>query len=448
MNFGFNLYLLFVISWFTHLTARLPLLGAIRFDLCLVILICILIFINNKESIVEIKNSTINTILKILFFYIVITLPFVEWPGSVIKHGIESLIKAVIFYYFTIFLVNTEAKLIKFVSVFVLCQSFRIIEPLYLHLTQGYWGSFASMENWEYMNRLSGAPYDIVNPNGLAFIVLTVIPFYYYLGNVSIKKRLMSFILIPLAIYALLLTGSRSGLIGLFVIFFGVFIKSKNKIFILALICIGIAVSNIYLGANFKDRYESIFSSDTKNAVTAEGRLEGLKQDLMVYMRKPLFGHGLGTSREANANFRGVAQPSHNLYLEVAEELGFFGLVIIIALIKSIVNSSNEIKKTIIYKFGDDNYILSLNKAMQVWLLMNIIFSFASYGLTSYEWYLFAGLSVALKVIIKDIDKPEGNRSPVNNKAQLPSQWQETKGISSARTMARQEGAVWLRRKL
>jgi hypothetical protein len=34
-NTGFFLYLLFVVSWFTHLTSRLAILGVIRFDLVL-----------------------------------------------------------------------------------------------------------------------------------------------------------------------------------------------------------------------------------------------------------------------------------------------------------------------------------------------------------------------------------------------------------------------------
>lgn len=38
---------------------------------------------------------------------------------------------------------------------------------------------------------------------------------------------------------------------------------------------------------------------------------------------------------------------------------------------------------------------------MQVWLLMNILFSFASYGLSSYEWYLFGGLSVVTARLAK-----------------------------------------------
>ena len=38
-----------------------------------------------------------------------------------------------------------------------------------------------------------------------------------------------------------------------------------------------------------------------------------------------------------------------------------------------------------------------LEGAMEVWLLMNLLFSWASYGLSSYEWYLFGGLSVVFR---------------------------------------------------
>ena len=39
------------------------------------------------------------------------------------------------------------------------------------------------------MERLSGAPYDIVNPNGLAFIIVSVLPFYYYYAELIMKVR-------------------------------------------------------------------------------------------------------------------------------------------------------------------------------------------------------------------------------------------------------------------
>ena len=184
---AFLLYLLFIVSWFTHLASRIPMLGVVRFDFILILILSIFaIFLSNDEDekssniIVESKSrsKTIDNYLKIIIVYSIVTIPFVEWPGSVLHHGLIQFIKAVVFYFFTIKFVTTEKKLKIFMAVFLCIQTFRVLEPLYLHVTTGYWGSAAYMGGAEFMQRLSGAPYDIVNPNGLAFVIVSVIPFY------------------------------------------------------------------------------------------------------------------------------------------------------------------------------------------------------------------------------------------------------------------------------
>ncbi len=409
MNFGFNIYLLFIFSWFTHLSARLPVLGIIRFDLILIVMLTLTLTFGNKDEKISnnIKTSKTHKIITFLLIYIIVTLPFVQWPGSVINHGLENLIKAIVFYYFTIYFVTDEHKLKRFITVFIGCQSFRIIEPTYLHITQGYWGSIASMANWEHMDRLSGAPMDTVNPNGLAFIILTAFPFYYYLFKTSYIYKYAIIVLLPISIYALILTASRSGMVGLFAILCVIVVKSRNKILLLSVIFISILLAINYMGANFNDRYTSIFSSDTKNAATSQGRLEGVKENFIVALRRPFLGHGLGTSREVNANFGGSDQPSHNLYTEAAQELGFVGLIIFCFLIKSIIDNNKKSLECIKDHQIEEPFILSVNSAMQAWLYMNILFSFASYGLSSYEWYLFAGLSIAIKIVVKSNSRHE-----------------------------------------
>ncbi|KAA0890507.1 hypothetical protein ET418_12685 [Oryzomonas rubra] len=411
MIFGFYTYLFFTMSWFLHLSDRYPVLGSMRIDMVLILVLILAIFFGKKDVrlVKEIKSSKTHKTIILLLGYIIVTLPLVKWPGSVIHTGLENLLKAIVFYYFTIYFITDNRKFKLFIIIFVGCQTVRVVEPVYLHLTQGYWGSFASMGTggWDLMDRLSGAPHDVVNPNGLAFIILTIIPFYYYLSQTSSIYRLVSIIVIPLSIYALMLTASRSGILGLCVIFLSVLYKSNNKLIIIILIFIGGLISLNFMNANQIDRYESIFSSNTKNAGTSEGRIEGIKKDFLVALRKPFFGHGLGTSREANANFGGEDKPSHNLYTEVAQELGFVGLFIFIALIKSIIFNFRKSMLIVENLSIKNEYLKSIGLSLQTWFYMNILFSFASYGLSSYEWYLFAGMSIALNNIL--IDMPEYN---------------------------------------
>lgn len=383
---------MFTVSWFTRMTVRVPILGMMRIDLVMVLLLFLIHIMSTNDC--RYKNNDIYKRLISLVVVIIIATPFAEWPGSAIKFGLENYIKSVMFFFFSVWYLKGTNKLQLYVLVFVICQSIRVIEPLYLHITEGYWGSMASMANWEYMNRLSGAPSDIINPNGLAFVVLTIIPFLLTFYGKNIVWRLLVIIVGPACLYALYLTGSRSGMLGLMVIVIIFIAESKNKIFYMfcAAMTVFIAVSS--MEGDFKDRYLSIFTSNTKNSATAEGRIDGVYKDFMVGMRRPIFGHGLGTSREANSNYGRVNQLSHNIYTETFQEIGFIGVIMLILYMKTIVIKSRYISTN-----GASLYERKMGKILFVLSAMNIFFGLASYGLSSYEWYLIGGLIVAVTQI-------------------------------------------------
>lgn len=400
---GLYLYLLFMVSWFLHLPARLPVLGTIRFDLLLVCVLAVLAVTTAKPS--GHPTSEADRVLRVLIAYALVTIPFVYWPGSVLKAGFPNFIKAIVFFYFTIAFVRTEVDLKKIVLVFVSLQLLRILEPLYLHYAYGYWGSRASMADWASMSRLSGAPSDVINPNGLAFLVCTVLPFLYYLAGLSRRFLMAALLLAPPCLIALALTGSRSGIIGLLVVMVGIVMKSKSRASFVAGAVMALIVSTVgfsFLSPNMQDRYLSLVGLGEKNVGTVEDRLEGMTTQLGVMMHAPIVGHGLGTSAEANANFTtsgpyaGWAIPAHNLYLEIGQELGVFGILIYLVYIKAIFSGFAKSRR-VSWHHDVGGFLPRLVDAMQVWLIMNLVFSFASYGLSSYEWYLFGGLSVVLQ---------------------------------------------------
>jgi putative inorganic carbon (hco3(-)) transporter len=400
---NFRLYIIFLISWFLHLGSRIPVLGIIRFDMLLVSLLAVLAYIETSKLNSAHEKTSTDRLLKFIILYILATIPFVQWPGSVINIGIQNFIKVIVFYYFTVIFVSSEARLKSFVLVFLLCQSFRIVEPVYLHLTQGYWGE-AAYASGEFLDRLAGAPYDTIGANGLAFVIVSCIPFFYFLAPLSILNRMLLFSMTPLFLYALVLTGSRSGFVGLIAILLGFIMKSRKKIILIAVFSVlGFSIF-ANLSPDQQDRYLSIFSSNTKNSATAEGRTEGILEDFRVALNKPIFGHGIGTSREANFHFRGIAQLSHNLYTEIAQELGFVGLALFLLYMTSVIQNFILISNRLQATSSTNIFYQSINSSMQVWFGMTMLFSFASYGLSSYEWYLFPGLSVVMKRLTEDLD--------------------------------------------
>ncbi len=394
-DMGFVIYLLFVVSWFTHLTGRFPILGIIHVDLILVLILIFLAFFRPKEE--EHEQTDVDKYLKIIIIYAIITIPFVEWPGSVLRFGLIQFIKAVVFYFFTIKFVRTEGQLKIFMTVFLGSQSFRILEPLYLHVTQGYWGATASMANWEFMNRLSGAPNDIVNPNSLAFIITSILPFMYCYAKVNKKVFFISIFLIPSFVWALILTASRSGFVALLAIIGLLAIKSKHKMTFILTIVICAFVAYPFLSANQMDRYSSIVNQDTKNAATSNARIEGLKGSFQVALNRPIFGHGLGTSKEAEWNIGHERHLAHDLYAEVSQELGFVGLFIFLLYILSIYK---ELRRADICwnpdKMLNADFIQMSYYALWIFFFMNLVFSLVSYGLSGYEWYLMPALIVVL----------------------------------------------------
>lgn len=433
---GFILYLSFTVSWFLHLPARLPFLGIIRFDLLLIVMITLtIIFSPGPDPGIQSPTQT-DKRLRLLLLYVLFSLPFVEWPGTVLRQGIESLLKAIVFYYFTLFLVFSYQRLKTFVAVFLAVQTFRAIEPLYLHLTQGYWGSVASMDNWELLQRLSGAPSDVINPNGLAYVILTVFPFFYYLPFPPVLRVLSRGVLLPSLVYELALTGSRSGFLGLLAVSTCFFITSRRKLLLAALMLATAGILLPRLTPDQKDRILSVFDTSARNAGTAQARMHGVLDNLMVGLRRPILGHGLGTSAEANANFGTTDQISHNLYTEILEELGLVGLVIFAGFMQSVITNFSRALILLRNNDSDRSYLRPLVTAMRVWLVMNLLFSLASYGLSSYEWYLFGGLSVVVSRILTH----QGTQSPSADTLPSPDPTPQEKASEAPERIRRKGG--------
>lgn len=405
---AFRLYLMLVVMTLLNIPSRVPLLGMIRPTLVFVGLITLVILAaRSGQGRKDLSGST--RLLNTLIVYIFISLPFVAWPGSVVKHGLDVFVKAVVFFYFTVQLVDTLPRLRTFVAVVIGCQVLRVLEPLFLHLTTGYWGSYADMGDGYVLERLAGAPNDILNPNGLAFVVLTALPFLYYLIG-GLKSRVMKLAVVGLGaalLYALVLTGSRSGMVGLLVIVAAIIFRSERRTTILVVAAIAGVLLVSVMTPDMRDRYLSLTSDDTRNAATTQGRIQHMLDEVEVASRRPFVGHGLGTSQEALANEAGRYQPSHNLYLEVMIELGMVGLVVYLMFLASIFGNLREIRASLASLArqpeadnGNRPFYTRCSGALLVLAVMCLVFSIASYGLSEFYWYLIAGLAVVLRNLL------------------------------------------------
>ena len=409
------IFLIFMVSYFLHLTARYSALGAIRFDLVLALLTLGAVLLSKRVDDNRFKLPLTRRLLSFLG-YVLISLPLVTWPGSVLRFHLAEWLKVIMFFLLLVSVVRTERQLFWTFGVFLACQIFRVLEPLYLHITTGYWGDVAYSNNAGFvsLNRLAGAPADIVNANQLAWLCVSVLPFLFYLlgyGGKLWKTILLA--LVPAIIYALLLTGSRSGLLCLVFTVLAIVWVSQHRgkaLFIACVVTVPLGAWAIgHMGGDMQTRYLSIVDSTVAGGDTAQGRISGLLKTLSTVSHNPLFGNGLGTSGEANHNIMGgSAQITHNLYLEVVQESGLIGFVLFVLVLVSIDKTLKAAQATLDSRGYDrSDWLFRLILGVRVWVYMDLFYSLSCFGLRSWEWYFFGGIATLCLVFANTREKAE-----------------------------------------
>ncbi|MCW8931855.1 MAG: O-antigen ligase family protein [Gammaproteobacteria bacterium] len=406
------LYLLLVIDFFMHMSGRIPGYSAFRPTLILAVLTMLSVF-SQQKKLEPFSKDPIFAALIALFIYLIVSLPLVEFPGSVLRESVTNYIKAIIYFFLTIYIISSKSRLAIFLFVFISCQVFRVLEPLYLHITDGYWGDRTYIGAGEFTGRLAGAPADVINPNELGFVIVTTIPFLHYLLFRNGKFFTTIYLLLmPCMLYALILTMSRGGFLALLVVAWMIFKESKNKFFMIIL-AIGIAISGWSVMSPLqKDRYLSIIDSDTVGSATMDGRLNGLISEYKLAFERPIVGHGLGTTQEAKYHSYGGTYVSHSMYAEILIEIGLIGGIFFFRFIREIGRSiKRNFEKLSVQKISEDHFFYRLSYALKAIFWMYVVYSINYWGLSMYYWYLLAGLTVSLTFIIK--------KSEIKNKIEL-----------------------------
>ena len=394
--------------------------------LAIFVLIALFPYLSQRADLFRLPATAM---LNFLVLWIIVSLPFVEWPGSVLRENLFTFLKAALLFYFAIFLVDTPRRLRQFVAFFVGCQVFRVLEPLYMNLTTGYLGGRTWLGHGEWAGRLSGAPADVINPNGLGFVIATAVVFTYFLLWQSPRKllKLIYVFLLPAMLYALILTMSRGAFIALAVGAWLVLRQSKHKSMLITIglaLCVGgwMIMSDVQ-----RERYMSIFSSDeTAQSETARLRIEGMKEEFRLGMNRPIVGHGVGTTAEAKVNVAGERpKASHNLYAELLIEVGFVGAMFFLAFLWQILKLTRNNQLILASrKTGEEpdyDFPARLNRALFVIFWVYAVYSFNYFGLSQDYWYVFGGICVAFGFIMQRTEGAgfDGANPPLRSQGRL-----------------------------
>jgi O-antigen ligase len=219
---------------------------------------------------------------------------------------------------------NEKDKLLLLYS-FIVGQYVSIIYMLYLFLSDKLITYRISLENYD--------------PNNLATTLAIGIPIALYLFYKSrnIVIELIMFAYTPLAVYCIILTASRGGMIASFVgllaipLYFTIFNTQKKVIFLISsLIIITIVLyKSDSLLINLERNIERLKAT---TEMVQEGRLSGReriwKTGLMIFKENTIIGVGAGGFRHAVEPYLYRRWAPHNTYLSLLVDIGIIGFLL------------------------------------------------------------------------------------------------------------------------
>ena len=277
--------------------------------------------------------------------------------------------------------------------------------------------------------RLHGSTPNYEHPNSFGGTQAGTVPFVSGLLGLRLVRILRLALLAQLiaALVVIVYTGSRSTYVGFSAWILVIAWQSERKFratLVVAFLALG---ASLIVPHAYVERFQQIFTQKDKEGGSIEERKRITTDAMTIFIENP-FGIGTGAFPAARAERFGRTQDTHNLYLEVATNLGVQGLLIFILMIWSIYWELNrlrteqtraikELSKSPIVNetlLGEYRFTGAVTSGLMSFLLIRLVLGFLGHDLYEIYWWFCIGLTCSLSRITRDL----------NAQAQeLPTQW-------------------------
>lgn len=313
---------------------------------------------------------------------VLLSVPFADDPGNSFE-GFLDFMKVIMIFVVMVNVVRSETrwKLMLFLLLAISCF-------LGASAVRNYQSGLQLVEGFRVKGSIGNM---LENPNDMALHLVTMVPLSFAL-MLSTRNPLAKLFYIVAAI--LMLAGiavsfSRGGFLGL-ICAAGVVIWKLRKrhrfLGVVAAVVLAGALLVFAPGA-IADRFSTVFDTDSGSSVGA--RKDDLKRSLLVTVRHPLFGIGIG-----NFMFRSNrALATHNSYTQVSSELGIPALVLYVLFIITPLKRLRAVEKR--HTTNNEKtrfYYLAIG--MQASLIGYMVCSF--FASVAFLWYVYYLVALAL----------------------------------------------------
>jgi O-antigen ligase len=337
-----------------------PILGDFRVERVYMLCFMGVVFLSKEKRFLP--SSLNGTIIIFSLTLLISGLFSISWDAS--WREIEDYLKYVIFYFMVILCVRDE-KDFRFIIL-------AFIGVMFLYVGKSAWEFFVHGRHVYRMGiaRMIGIDITYGDPNSFSATICYSLPLVWAMirskfENVYLRRCLWAYGC--LALVAIIMTGSRSGIVTALLFFLIIFVSTSRKFLATFVIAIALFFSWQVMPVDLQTRFLSTFVDDIgpeSAQQSAGGRMGGFLHGMSLFAENPILGVGPNNyplSWDIRMN-------AHNLYGQLLGELGLlgggaFGILLILMVVK---NRGIIRKYKLIMRFGESEGSHQSNQAAKV----------------------------------------------------------------------------------
>jgi O-antigen ligase len=320
------------------------------------------------------------------FFAVVLVAAWLVSPYHELgTHTVENYFKVGVFFILLMTTVRDERQLRTIIIAFLVIMALYMLHSLREYGCGRYVWRMGT-------RRMVGVDATYNDPNTFAATLLYALPMLlpFWTKDASRRTKLLVFGYLALTVTCILLTGSRTGFLGL--IFLGliyVLFISRRRFRLLLALAVAISLAWAVLPEDRQNRYLTIIdpSRGPSNAQTsADFRWEGFKIGVQLWRDNPILGIGPGAFSKAS----GTGMQAHNLYGQLLSELGTFGALALMGILLAFLANTVEMRR-ICRQFPErpQGFPLRVSMAVTISVLLLLFMGLAGHNLYRYTWMWF-----------------------------------------------------------
>lgn len=414
-------FLGFVLFKFLQGGYRFPLLGALRFEFLVgafLTLASIVLIAGRKQSL---PKTSLYTWASLLLLILMIMVPLSIVPVVSWEIFVDRVAKFALVGVFIVAFVTSPRYLKLFLFVYLLA---------FLKMTQeGLHGIITGDLIWENQGipRLHGPTPGYQHPNSFAGTQLSMVPFLFAL--IPLASRIPKIVLIGQLIgsaFITMYTGSRTAYVAAFAWIAYMVRTSRRSIRVGLLVLVLSLVAVPFIPDEYVGRFNTILEQEDKEGASIDMRKEILRDAWAIFLDNPM-GLGVGAFPAERSRRFGRDQDTHNLYLEVATNIGIHGLVVFLGFVLSIYvgarrvqaaceNMTARLREILVHprltlitriqlEKEQKNVALISATAAAICGFLVIRLTLGMFGMDLYEiyWWFSCGLTIALLGLIQSV---------------------------------------------